>query len=135
MQKQSWLKFIHVSLMFMVLCCASVLSFAQSDRGSVSGIVTDPTGSRIPGAKVTVTNTAMGTQNSTVTTGAGDYTIPELIAGDYSVTVVAPGFTTLVRNGITVSVGETAHIDLKLGIGQEHDDDYGNGGCSSAANR
>ena len=67
---------------------------------------------------MTVTNAAMGTQNSTVTTGAGDYTIPELPAGVYSVTVVAPGFSTLVRNGITVSVGETARVDLKLGVGQ-----------------
>ena len=70
------------------------------------------------GAKITITNTAMGTQNATVTTGAGQYTVPELAAGAYSVTVVAPGFTTLVRNGITVSVGETAHVDLQLGIGQ-----------------
>ncbi len=43
---------------------------------------------------------------------------PQVPAGDYSVTVVAPGFTTLVRNGITVSVGQTAHVDLKLGVGQ-----------------
>ena len=105
--------------MFIVLCCASVLCFAQSDRGSVSGIVTDPSGAGITGAKVTITNAAMGRQNSTVTTGAGDYTIPELVAGEYSVTVVAPGFTTLVRNGITVSVGETARVDLILGVGQE----------------
>ncbi len=97
---------------------AGAFANAQSDRGSVSGIVTDPSGSGITGARVTVTNTAMGTQNSTVTTGAGQYTVPELPAGAYSVTVVAPGFTTLVRNGITVSVGETAHVDLQLGIGQ-----------------
>jgi hypothetical protein len=116
--EKGWLKFINLSLMFTVLCCASVLCLAQSDRGSVSGTVTDPTGSGIVGAKVTITNAAMGTQNATVTTGAGDYTIPELASGQYSVTVVAPGFTTLVRNGITVSVGEVARVDLKLGVGQ-----------------
>jgi hypothetical protein len=97
---------------------AGAFANAQIDRGSVSGIVTDPSGAGIVGAKVTATNTAMGTQNSTVTTGAGDYTIPELPAGVYSVTVAATGFTTLVRNGITVSVGETARVDLKLGVGQ-----------------
>jgi hypothetical protein len=117
-QQRSWPKYLNLSLTFTVLCCASSLCFAQSDRGSVSGIVTDPTGSGIVGAKVTITNVAMGTQNSTVTTGVGDYTIPELIAGEYSVTVVAPGFTTVVRNGITVSVGEVARVDLKLGVGQ-----------------
>jgi hypothetical protein len=97
---------------------AGALASAQIDRGSVSGIVTDPSGSRVVGAKVTITNAGMGTQNSTVTTGAGDYTIPDVPAGVYSVTVVAPGFSTLVRNGITVSVGETAAVDLKLAVGQ-----------------
>jgi hypothetical protein len=118
MQKHGWLKFMNLSLMSMVLCGASVLCLAQTDRGGVSGTVTDPTGSGIVGAKVTITNVGMGTQNSTVTAGVGGYTIPELIAGQYSVTVVAPGFTTAIRNGITVSVGEVARVDLQLGVGQ-----------------
>src|SRR6202047_261 len=105
-----------------VLCVwiwfAGTFASAQTDRGSVSGTAPDPSGAGITGAKVTITNAAMGTQNSTVTTGAGEYTVPELPAGVYSVTVVAPGFSTLVRNGITVSVGETAQVDLKLGVGQ-----------------
>src|SRR5258708_4386069 len=117
-RRRSWLNYLNLNLMFIVLCCTGVMCFAQSDRGSVSGIVTDPSGAGITGAKVTITNTAMGTQNSTVTTGAGAYTVPQLSAGVYSVTVVAPGFTKLVRNGITVSVGEVAPVDLKLGIGQ-----------------
>jgi hypothetical protein len=117
-QRRGWLKYRYLGLMFIALCCASVSCFAQSDRGTISGIVTDPTGSAIPGAKITVTNTAMGTQNSTVTTDGGAYTIPELPAGEYSVTVASPGFSTLVRNGITVSVGETARVDLKLGVGR-----------------
>ncbi len=117
--RTSWLKYSNLSLMFIVLWCTGVTCLAQTDRGSVSGAVTDPSGAGITGAKVTITNAAMGTQYSTVTTGAGDYTIPQLVAGEYSVTVVAPGFSTLVRNGITVSVGETAHVDLKLGVGQE----------------
>src|SRR5258708_4670370 len=118
-QQRNWLKYLNLSLLFIVLCCASVLCFAQSDGGSVSGAVTDPSGAGITGAKVTITNAAVGTKASTVRTGAGDYTIPQLVAGEYSVKVVAPGFSTLVRNGITVSVGETAHVDLKLGVGQE----------------
>jgi Carboxypeptidase regulatory-like domain len=116
--KESWLKFITLSLMFTVLCCSSQLCLAQLDRGSISGVVTDPAGSSIAGASITVTNTAMGTQSSTVTTGAGAYTVPELPAGHYSVTVSAPGFTKLIRNGITVSVGETATVDLQPTVGE-----------------
>jgi hypothetical protein len=121
-RKRNWLKRMNLSLIpigIVVLCGASLLSFAQSDRGSVSGIITDPSSSAIAGAKITVTNIAMNTQNSTVTTDSGSYTIPQLSAGVYSVTVVAPGFTKLVRTGITVSVGETARVDLKLDVGQD----------------
>ena len=117
-QERSWLKYLNLSLMLIALSCASVLCFAQSDRGSVSGTVTDASGAGIQGAKVTITNAAMGTQNSTITTGAGNYTVPQVPAGVYSVTVVASGFTTLVRNGITVSVGEVASVNLKLNVGQ-----------------
>jgi hypothetical protein len=105
--------------MFIVLGCAGVSCFAQSDRGSVSGIVTDPSGSGIQGARVTVTNVSMGVQNSTITTSSGNYTIPQLAAGQYSMTVIAPGFSKLIRSGITVSVGETATLNLQLGVGQD----------------
>src|SRR5580698_10524841 len=117
-QSRSWLKYLNLSLMFIVLCCAGVSCFAQIARGSISGTATDPAGGAVAAARVTVTNSAMGTQSSTVTTGTGAYTVPELPAGTYSVTVIAPGFATLIRNGITVSVGEVATIDLKLGVGQ-----------------
>src|ERR1039458_8069268 len=112
-------RFMAGAIAVLCVCIWFAGTFASAqDRGSVSGIVTDPRGSRVVGAKVTITNAGMGTQNSTVTAGVGEYTIPELPAGIYSVTVVAPGFSTLVRNGITVSVGETATVDLKLAVGQ-----------------
>ena len=118
MQKKGWVRFIQLCMIFMLLSCGSELCFAQLDRGSISGVVTDPSGSAIAGTRITVTNTAMGVQNSTVTTQSGSYTIPELAAGDYSVTAVATGFNQLIRNGVTVSVGETATVDLKLVVGQ-----------------
>ena len=113
-----WLKYVTLSLVFIALIRGSGFCFAQLDRGTISGIVADPSGSVISGAKVTVTNTATGTQSSTVTTGSGAYTIPELAAGEYSVTVNAPGFKKLIRNGITVSVGQTASVELLLAVGE-----------------
>jgi hypothetical protein len=118
MQKKHWVKFIQSCMIFILLFWGSELCQAQLDRGSISGVVTDPSGSAIAGTRITVTNTAMGVQNSTVTTQSGSYTIPELAAGDYSVTAVATGFNQLIRNGVTVSVGETATVDLKLVVGQ-----------------
>ncbi|GGA62881.1 hypothetical protein GCM10011507_13110 [Edaphobacter acidisoli] len=94
------------------------MCFAQLDRGTISGVVTDPSGSVIAGARATATNTATGTQSSTFTTGSGAYTIPALPAGDYSITVIAPGFKKFIRKGITVSVGQTASVDMQLALGQ-----------------
>src|ERR1700760_1094504 len=90
---------------------------AQSDRGSITGAVTDGAGSSLPGASVTATNEGTGAQNHTVTTGAGEYTIPELPAGVYSLTVESPGFTKLVHSGITVSVNLTIRVDMVLNVG------------------
>src|SRR5579863_5037563 len=98
-KERSWLRYLNFTLMFIVLSCASVSCFAQLDRGTIAGIVTDSGGAGITGAKVTATNTTMGTQSSTVTTGAGVYTIPGLPAGKYSVSVSAPNFKELIRSG------------------------------------
>jgi hypothetical protein len=116
-QRRKWLKYMTLSLVLIALGPVG-LCFAQLDRGAISGMVTDPSGSVISEARITVTNTATGTQSSTVTTGSGAYTIPELAAGQYSVTVDASGFKKLIRNGITVSVGQTASVDLQLTVGQ-----------------
>src|ERR1700743_904504 len=112
-QRGKWLKYLALSLVLIALSWSSWFCFAQLDRGTISGIVPDPSGSTISGARVTVTNSATGTQNSTVTTGSGAYTVPELAAGVYAVTVDVPGFKRLIRNGITVSVEETQIFPLK----------------------
>lgn len=116
MTQRRWLKYFNLGLLLAVLSYGS-MCFAQLDRGTISGVVTDPSGSLIVGARITVTNVATGTQSSTVTTGAGAYTIPELVAGQYSVTVSAAGFNELIRTGITVSVGQTATVDVQLAVG------------------
>jgi len=109
-------RLVSQCLIPIALCCASVC-FAQTDHGNITGTVMDPKGLVVPGASVTATNLAMGTQYPTVSTSAGLYAFPELPAGVYSVTVVAPGFSTLVRSGITVSVSQTSQVDLTLKVG------------------
>ena len=101
----------------MLFSVSTLFAWGQSDRGSITGAVTDAAGSSIPGASVTATNEGTGAQNHTVTTGAGEYTIPELPAGVYSVTVESPGFTKLVHSGITVSVNLTIRVDMTLNVG------------------
>jgi hypothetical protein len=75
---------LALCLMTFAVLSFSVLCSAQSDRGSLTGAVADAAGSSVPGASITATNEDTGAQNHTVTTGSGDYTIPELPAGTYS---------------------------------------------------
>ncbi|HET6219479.1 MAG TPA: TonB-dependent receptor [Acidobacteriaceae bacterium] len=102
-------------LLLMFVSCGIV--FAQSDRGSITGSVTDPSGGAVPNVPVTATNEATGVQSHTVTTGDGYYTIPNLPAASYSLTVEAAGFSKLIRNGITVSVDSAVRVDLALTVG------------------
>lgn len=108
---------LKISVTTLIFLGVGIVCSAQSDRGSLTGVVNDPAGSAIPAASVTATNEGTGAQIHTVSTGAGDYTIPELPAGRYSLTVEAPGFSKLIRSGITVSVNLTARVDLSITMG------------------
>jgi hypothetical protein len=102
------------------ICLLIGFSFAalgQAGRGSISGLVADPTGAIVPGAKVTVLSQATGVKLSTTSTAAGLYSFISLAPGVYQVTASAKGFETLVERNITVSVDQvtTANLALKIG--------------------
>ena len=105
-----------VRLTLMVLMTL-VLAVAQSDRGTITGTVTDPTSAVIPGAAIHARNTAMGSEYDTVSTATGNYTLPSLIAGSYDLTVSAAGFSKYIQHGITVQVVQTLRVDVVLAVG------------------
>jgi carboxypeptidase family protein len=92
--------------------------FAQENRGTFSGIITDPSGSPVPKAKVTATETRTGTKTTVVSEDTGQYTIPLLLPGQYDIAVEAPGFQQEVRKGITLSAGEHPVVNVKLSLGE-----------------
>src|ERR1700730_18484776 len=75
-------------------------SFAQEFRGTISGTVTDPTGSTIAGAKVTVTDTQTGVATSVLSGSNGQYTALFLLSGDYEITASMAGFKDAIRKGV-----------------------------------
>jgi hypothetical protein len=91
--------------------------WAQSDRGSMTGTVTDPSGAVVPGVQVTATNTDTKVQTSATTNGVGLYRILNLPVGQYSVLFVKQGFQTLERTGITLTISQVAEIDVTLNVG------------------
>src|SRR6516162_10274340 len=83
------LRTVALALLFLL---ATSLAFAQSDLGSISGFVKDPSGAVVPKAQVTVKNEASGTERQTNTNDSGFYTITNIPPGMYSVTAEASGF-------------------------------------------
>ena len=90
---------------------------AQYENGSIVGTILDASGSPIADANVSVVNTATGITNHAKTDGAGNYEVPQLRVGVYTITASAPGFSKAVAQNITVSVGNRQHIDLSLKVG------------------
>src|SRR5437773_8052204 len=95
-----------------VLLIVSV-AFAQSDRGTVTGTISDQTNAVIPGASVVAANTENGTRFETISTETGNYTLTQLPAGIYQLSVELPGFKKYVRQGITVQRSEEHTSELQ----------------------
>jgi hypothetical protein len=95
-------------------------AYAQGGTGQIKGIVTDPTGAVVPGAKITVTSLETGFSRVAVSGGDGSFLIPLMPPSHYQVEVLALNFQRLVRSPITVQVAETADVgNIRLTIGSE----------------
>ena len=100
-----------------LLLFVPVLLLAQSDRGTVTGTVADPTGAVVPGAALSLKNAETGAVYDTITTETGNYTLPSLPSGNYELTVAQGGFQKYVRPGIQVQVATTIRVDVTLQLG------------------
>src|ERR1700674_2213644 len=90
---------------------------AQVVGGTLSGIVSDPSGALIPNARISIENPATGNARSVVTDAAGFYTAPNLLPGSYKVTVVASGVATELLNEVTLTVGAQQVLNFTLRVG------------------
>src|SRR5271157_1510137 len=103
------------NLAIVALLTFSTASFVFGQAtGSISGTVTDISGSAVPGAKVTVTAPATGASRSTTTNDSGEYTVPLLGVANYNVQVELQGFQTVAANDIRLQVDEHRELDFKL---------------------
>lgn len=98
----------------MALCVFADPAGAQTFRGSIVGTVLDQSQAPVAGVQVTVKNEGTGVTRATVTGEAGEYTIPELPIGPYTVTVESHGFTTVTQTGVSVDVGAERRVDVML---------------------
>ncbi len=92
--------------------------YGQTERGSIRGTVLDSSGAVLPGAKVTATSNTTNIAVSTVSESGGNYNIPELPPGNYTVVVEQSGFKQLVQQNVVVIVGGVTPLDLHMELGQ-----------------
>jgi hypothetical protein len=96
--------------------------FAQgTDLGTIRGAVTDPSGSSVANASVTLTDLATGAVHQTRTNDSGVYEATALRSGSYKVTVAAPGFSTLELSGIVLRPAEAVRADARLQVAQTNE--------------
>jgi hypothetical protein len=92
-------------------------AFSQATAGSVIGTVLDPSGALVPNATITLSDTARGVSFKTNTNESGNYSQAQLTPGNYTVSAEHPGFQKVTQENVTVSVGQSARVDLTLLIG------------------
>src|SRR5262245_42088986 len=103
-----------------ILSLTATMAFAQgggaSTTGSINGRVSDTSNAVLPGVTVSVTSPSlMGVQTS-VTDGGGNYRFPALPPGTYTVSFELPGFNTLKRENIQITMGFTAAVNVELAV-------------------
>src|SRR5258706_7874328 len=91
--------------------------FAQSDRGTITGTISDPAGAVVGNAPVEARNTQTGVVTNVASSNTGNYTIPSLPSGNYELKVTVPGFKSFTRQGLTVQNAQTIRIDIALEVG------------------
>jgi len=111
---------ILVFLSVLAMCVS--MGFGQSDRGTITGTVSDPTKAVIPGASVVATNAETSARFETISTETGNYSLSQVPPGVYQLSVELPGFKRFVRQGITVLVAQTLRIDVSLEVGAATDE-------------
>lgn len=110
----------NITHAFQLLCLATVVTpalFAQLYSGSLGGVVTDPTGAVVPGAKITLIDLTKGYSFGASADSTGHYVLRNLPPSTYKLTVEGKNFKTYTREGITLDVNQNATVDVSLELG------------------
>ncbi len=104
-------------LAFTLLLAIPLVACAQEVRATVNGRIQDVSSAAIPDATVIARNIDLGTVTTVKSSGDGNYTIPFLAPGRYTITADAPGFKTAQQSNVVLHVGDKLTVDLGLPVG------------------
>ncbi len=108
---------LRKTTLLILLGLASVLWGQRADRATITGVVTDPTGSAVANATVKILDVDTGVETALTTNEAGAYASPSLVLGTYTISVEMPGFKTTSRTGIRLAGGQTYRQDVVMELG------------------
>src|SRR6267378_4615421 len=101
----------------LILVALSSSASGQGTGGAISGTVTDEASAAVAGADVSILNVAKGEKRTATTNDRGFYSVPNLVPGNYDVTVSASGFSTAVQKNLLIEVGQEVTTNIQLRIG------------------
>ncbi len=103
---------------FSCLVLSSLSVFAQSERGNITGALTDPSGAAVVGAQMSIVQTSTNAIAHATTSSSGEYNAANLLPDTYRIEVSAPGFKRFVQQNVIVSAGSTVRVNATLQLGQ-----------------
>jgi hypothetical protein len=105
---------------FALICCLLLASsaYCQTGTSGITGVISDPQGRAVAGAKVILTNTATSATRTTESTEAGAYSFDLLPPGDYRIEIEATGFRKSVIDNAKAPIGKQTEINVRLDVGQ-----------------
>lgn len=110
-------RLFSLSVLLIALLCLAAPTFAQGDRGSITGLITDAAGAVVPNVQITATQVQTNSTFKAVSTSVGVYRIPYLPPGTYKVSAGMKGFKAAVVDGVVVAVASVVTADLQLELG------------------
>jgi hypothetical protein len=111
------MKIVHVCSLLLISLMISRLALSQSATGTMVGTARDASGAVLPNVGIRVTNEQTNQSMSVTTDSLGNYTVPLLKPGVYSVAAELSGFRRFLRSGIVLQVEQTARVDISMELG------------------
>lgn len=97
------------------------LALAQDATGTITGTVSDQSGSVVPNATVSIIETQTGIKHDTTTNSSGAYTVPQLPVGIYNVSASKQGYKVAKQDGLRLNITDVARVDLSLAVGSTNE--------------
>ncbi len=118
MKNDHWRFIRTAAVVLCVLALAAGCLWSQETRGTILGRVVDPSGAVVVAAEVHATNVETGVVATARTNEAGNYSLPYLLAGMYTVQVEMKGFKKMVRENVQVRIRESVELNLQMQLGE-----------------